>query len=248
MTNTKERVILLRHTYDPEEVVAMAARLCYNHSDLNTLSKKIQKSDIEGFIKKLIDMGHMSPIEHASFTFAIEGISMECSHQLIRHRMASYNQQSRRCQIKGDIEEDFFYEYVTPPLISEDREAEQLYKEFMSHAMKTYNKLLKRLENMGFNNETADKNAHYVMPNAVQTRIMVTMNARELLHFFHQRCCNRSDWEIHSLADEMLRQCKKVAPTIFTLAGPGCLIGSCPEGDLTCGTIKEVRKKYEILQ
>jgi thymidylate synthase (FAD) len=238
---SKLKVILVHHTPNPEEVVAMAAKLCYSPSDIGSLEKGIITKDQKGFVEKLMKMGHMSPIEHASFTFAIEGISRACSHQLVRHRLASYSQQSQRY-----ISEETGFDYIIPPTIKEDKELKKYFKNFMAEAQRAYNDILKRLNEKGIRGESANQDARFVLPNAVETKIIVTMNARELLHFFRMRCCHRCQWEIRHMAEEMLRICKKVAPTIFEKAGPACLYGPCPEGEYTCGKIKEVREKYKI--
>jgi thymidylate synthase (FAD) len=252
MSEAKLKVILLRHTPDPEETVAMAAKLCYSPADISSLKEKIETRDQKAFVEKLIKMGHMTPIEHASFTFAIEGISRACSHQLVRHRLASYSQQSQRyvsqkSKVKSQKSEpDETFDYIIPPLIKEDDVAREIFEKFMLEAQKTYDLLIERLAENGLKGESANQDARFVLPNAAETKIMVTMNARELLHFFRQRCCNRAQWEIRRMAEEMLRLVKKIAPTIFHKAGPACLYAPCPEGDYTCGKINEVRKKYGI--
>jgi thymidylate synthase (FAD) len=240
---SKLKVILVHHTPNPEEVVAMAAKLCYSPLDIGSLKKRIKTKDQKGFVEKLMKMGHMSPIEHASFTFAIEGISRACSHQLVRHRIASYSQQSQRY-----ISKETGFDYIIPPTIKEDKELKKYFKNFMAEAQRAYNYILKRLNEKGIKGESANQDARFVFPNAVETKIIVTMNARELLHFFRMRCCHRSQWEIRYMAEEMLRICKKVAPTIFEKAGPACLYGPCPEGEYTCGQIKEVREEYKIIK
>ncbi|NOX19961.1 MAG: FAD-dependent thymidylate synthase [Nitrospirae bacterium] len=236
------KVILLRHTPEPEETVALAAKLCYSPSDIEALTEKIKKKDQQGFVKKLMNMGHLSPIEHASFTFAIEGISRACSHQLVRHRIASYSQQSQRY-----VSEESGFDYIIPPTIKEDPELRKYFEEFMNQAQEVYNHIVKRLNEKGLKGEAANQDARFVLPNACETKIIVTMNARELLHFFKQRCCLRAQWEIRAMAEEMLKLVKKVAPTIFHKAGPGCISGPCPEGDFTCGKLKEVRNRYKKL-
>jgi len=243
MSQAKLKVILLRHTPNPEETIAMAAKLCYSPADIVGLKKKITAKDQKAFVDRLVKMGHMSPIEHPTFTFAIEGISRACSHQLVRHRLASYSQQSQRY-----VSEERGYDYVIPPSIKANKELKKIFVDFMKNAQKTYNSLVEGLNEDGLKGEAANQDARFVLPNAAETKIMVTMNARELLHFFNQRCCNRAQWEIRAMADQMLKLVQKVAPTIFTTAGPRCLIGPCPEGEYTCGSIKEVRKKYRIVQ
>lgn len=241
MSETGLKVILLKHTPNPEETVAMAARLCYSSIDIESLKEKIEAEKQNAFIEKLMKMGHMSPIEHASFTFAIEGISRACSHQLVRHRIASYSQQSQRY-----VSEEKGFDYIVPPTIKEDKELARYYKDFMAQAQKAYNYIVKKLNERGIKGESANQDARFVLPNAVETKIIVTMNARELLHFFRMRCCNRAQWEIRQLAEEMLKLVKKVSPEIFKNAGPACLSAPCPEGEYSCGKAKEVRRKYQL--
>ncbi|TNF55422.1 FAD-dependent thymidylate synthase [bacterium] len=241
MPESKVKVILLRYTPNPEETVSMAAKLCYSPSDIESLKGKIEKKDQKSFVERLVKMGHMSPIEHSSFTFAIEGISRACSHQLVRHRLASYSQQSQRY-----VSEETGFDYIIPPAVKEDEEMRKFFISFMEEAQSTYNEMVKKLNKKGVQGESANQDARFILPNAAETKIMVTMNARELLHFFRQRCCNRAQWEIRGLAEEMLKEVKGIAPTIFHKAGPGCLYFPCPEGEYSCGKIKEVRKKYGV--
>lgn len=242
MAESRLKVILIRHTPSPEETIAMAAKLCYSPADIVSLGKKISAKDQKSFVDKLVAMGHLSPIEHATFTFAVEGISRACSHQLVRHRLASYSQQSQRY-----VGEEEGFDYVIPPSIRRAPLLKKVFVDFMRESQAAYNRLVQGLEGAGFKGEASRQDARFVLPNACETKIMVSMNARELLHFFNQRCCNRAQWEIRALAEEMLRLVKKVSPTIFATAGPRCLIGPCPEGQYSCGSIKEVRKKYKIL-
>jgi thymidylate synthase (FAD) len=240
MPETALNVVLLRHTPEPEEVVAMAAKLCYSPSGVEELKEKIEAKDQAAFVEKLASIGHLSPIEHVSFSFGIEGISRACSHQLVRHRMASFSQQSQRY-----VKEEQF-DYVIPPSIKQDPALSREFEKFMAEAQENYTRVLKRLEELGYKGEAGQQDARYLLPNAAETKIVVTMNARELLHFFRVRCCNRAQWEIREMAGRMLALVKNVAPTIFAKAGPGCLHASCPEGKMTCGKIEEVRKKYGV--
>ncbi len=235
-------VVLLRHTPEPEEVVAMAAKLCYSPSGVDELKQKIEAKDQAAFVEKLASIGHLSPVEHVSFSFGIEGISRACSHQLVRHRVASYSQQSQRY-----VKEEQF-DYVIPPSIKQDPALTGEFERCMDEAQANYTKVLKRLEELGLKGEAGQQDARYLLPNAAETKIVVTMNARELLHFFRVRTCNRAQWEIRAMAEKMLEQVKKVAPTIFAKSGPGCLYTACPEGKMTCGRIEEVRKKYGVLK
>lgn len=233
-------VVLLRHTPDPEEVVAMAAKLCYSPANVEDLKEKIEAKDQTAFVEKLASVGHLSPIEHVSFTFGVEGISRACSHQLVRHRLASYSQQSQRY-----VREEQF-DYIIPPTIRQDPAIAREFEAFMAEAQERYTAILKRLEERGFKGEAGQQDARYLLPNAAETKIVVTMNARELLHFFRVRCCNRAQWEIREMAERMLLLAREAAPTIFGRSGPGCLYAPCPEGKMTCGRIEEVRKKFGV--
>ena len=233
-------VVLLQHTPEPEAVVAMAAKLCYSPSGVEELKEKIEAKDQAAFVEKLASIGHLSPIEHVSFTFGIEGISRACSHQLVRHRVASYSQQSQR-YVKAEQ-----FAYVIPPSIKQDPALVREFEKCMAEAQENYTKVLKRLEELGYQGEAGQQDARYLLPNAAETKIVVTMNARELLHFFRVRCCNRAQWEIRQMAELMLHHVRGAAPTIFAKSGPGCLYAPCPEGKMTCGKIEEVRKKYGV--
>ncbi len=241
MGTAKLKVLLLRHTPEPEGTVAMAAKLCYSPSDIEALRDKVSAKDQRGFVERLTAMGHMTPVEHVSFTFAVEGISRACSHQLVRHRLASYSQQSQRY-----VSEEAGFDYVIPPSIKKNARARKAFIQFMKEAQEAYNAMVTELRADGIKGEAANQDARFVLPNAAETKIVVTMNARELLHFFRLRCCNRAQWEIQAVADRMLELAKKTAPTIFAAAGPGCLKGQCPEGAYTCGKAAAVRKKYGV--
>ncbi len=241
MPEAKLKVLLLRHTPGPEEVVAMAAKLCYSASDVEGLKEKIAAKDQKAFVEKLVSVGHMSPIEHVSFTFGIEGISRACSHQLVRHRVASYSQQSQRY-----VKETLF-DYVIPETIKADKALTKSFEKYMRQAQKAYDEMMDGLAKMGITGENAQQDARFLLPNAAETKIVVTMNARELLHFFRVRCCNRAQWEIRAMATWMLKLAKGAAPVIFKDAGPGCVNGKCPEGKMSCGKHKEVREKFKRL-
>jgi thymidylate synthase (FAD) len=181
-------VVLLRYTPDPEEVVAMAAKLCYSASGVEDLKQKIETKDQEAFVERLASIGHLSPVEHISFTFGIEGISRACSHQLVRHRVASYSQQSQRYVRAAQ------FDFIIPPSIKQDPALVQEFKKYMAEAQENYTRVLKRLENLGYRGEAGQQDARYLLPNAAETKIVVTMNARELLHFFRVRTCNLAQW------------------------------------------------------
>lgn len=182
-------------------------------------------------VRILVGSGHHSALEHASFTFAVDGISRACSHQLVRHRLASYNQQSQR-YVRFGTGDDF----VVPPNIDVVPEARAVFMEAMEQARDAYDRLVEIGLDQGYSNETVQEDARFVLPNAAETKIVVTMNARELRHFFRVRCCRRAQWEINRLAWAMRHLATLVAPTLFEKTGPGCVIDSCPEGKMTCGT------------
>jgi thymidylate synthase (FAD) len=173
----------------------------------------------------------MSPIEHVSFSFGIEGISRACSHQLVRHRVASFSQQSQRY-----VKEEAF-DYITPPSITE-RAFAPMFHRAMERAQEEYTKLIEA--------GVPAEDARFLLPNACETKIVVTMNARELLHFFRVRTCNRAQWEIRGMAKQMLALCKEAAPVIFSKSGPGCLYNACGEGKMSCGKIQEVRTEFGV--
>jgi len=242
MAESKLNVILLRYTTDPEEIVAQAARLCYSPASVDDLKKQVKNRDLASFIEKLTDMRHLSPVEHVAFTFGIEGISRACSHQIVRHRLASYSQQSQRYVGQHSKKSGGFH-FVVPPSIEKIGKKQWFIKK-METIQKWYDELVESLGNEG---ESAFEDARFLLPNAAETKIIITMNARELMHFFRVRCCNRAQWEIRAMAIEMLRLVKQVSPHIFKDAGPGCVNDKCPEGKMTCGRMLEVRERFKNL-
>lgn len=226
-------VQLLTHTPDPEQVVAAAARLCYSDAAIGELLEK-SRTDREAFLKKILGLGHLSVLEHASFSFGIEGISRACSHQLVRHRIASYSQQSQRY-----VSHKERFEAVTPPSLAAVPELAGRYESLLDQIHGLYRELLDA--------GVPAEDARFLLPNAAATKIVITMNARELLHFFTLRCCRRAQWEIQLMAKEMLRLARAAAPLLFAKAGPGCLDSPCPEGKMTCGAISEVRQEFSEL-
>lgn len=232
---TNIKVVLMSHTPEPERVIGTAARLCYSATDIEPLLCRTAEEDQHSFLEKLTAVGHLSPTEHASFTFAVEGISRACSHQLVRHRLASYSQQSQRY-----VSEERF-DYIIPPSIRENSDLKAVFDRTMEEINRSYSHLIEELSARACSSEAAREDARFVLPNAAETKIMISMNARELLHFFSQRLCNRAQWEIRALALAMLQLVKPLAPTIFRYAGPPCVSGTCPEGARSCGKSKEVR-------
>jgi thymidylate synthase (FAD) len=223
-------VTLLSHTPDPERAVAAAGRLCYSSSTAAQLKETMSEEEVARLIKILITSGHLSALEHASFTFGIDGISRACSHQLVRHRVASYSQQSQRyVRFTGD--EGF----IIPPKIAEDPEALAVFEEAMGHCLTAYQRLVEQGHDRGLKKETVQEDARFVLPNAAETRIVVTMNTWELRHFFQVRCCRRAQWEINRLAWWMRYLAIGQAPRLFYKSGPDCLYRRCREGKMYCG-------------
>ena len=216
------RVQLVRHTGTPQDLVALGARLCYAGGTLDSLVEKISSNDQEAFVQKVMGMGHDSVLEHASFTFLVEGVSRVLLAQLTRHRIASFSVQSQRY-----VSYQSGFGYIVPPAIRElGEDAVAEYNSQMAQMQKWYEGWQQKLGNAG---EKSNEDARFVLPGACETRVLFTMNARELRHLFALRTCDRAQWEIRELAEEMLRQCTMAAPELFNDAGPGCVRGCCPE-------------------
>ena len=274
------KVKIIAHTPEPDKVVAQAGKLCYSAVGVDEIAQKLTEEEIARYVNMLANIGHESPLEHVSFTFAIEGISRACTHQIVRHRIASYSQQSQR-YVK--LEQ---FEYIIPPAIEKNPEAKRIFIETMERDQEAYDELVDLLlEDILIDKHAADygncikevlkenpdavpdrskvldlyaekffedyrkaekqaiEDARYVFPNACETKIVVTMNARSLYNFFSKRCCNRAQWEIRELADLMLEECEKVAPILFSNCGAPCATtGKCPEGKMSCGTPKTKKK------
>ena len=251
-------VILLAYTPDPERTVAAAAKLCYSSSGINQLNDSLTDEKAASFVEMLSEIGHESPIEHASFTFGIEGVSRSLLAQITRHRMASFSVKSQRYVREGS------FEYVTPPEIAAEPEAKKIYDEIMAEDQERYDRLaailkekhIKAFMAEGKDEKTAARlaekkaieDARFVLPNACETQMVMTMNARSLMNFFKVRCCRRAQWEIQDVANQMLALVSAVAPNIFKNAGPSCLRGSCSEGKMSCGRPDEVRSFYKGLK
>ena len=247
-------VELLQYNPDCEKIIAAAAKLCYSSSEIKGILDGLDEEKTKKFIQRLMSMGHESPIEHISFTFGIEGVSRSLLAQFTRHRIASYSVKSQRYVKEGE------FEFITPPEIENSPEAKKLFLEAMQDDVEKYNKLSdilykkhyddfikqgideKKAGNMA--EKKAIEDARYVLPNACETKMIVTFNARSLINFFNHRCCERAQWEIRDMACKMLELVKGVAPKIFKYAGPSCLSGTCPEGKMTCGKMLEKRKMF----
>lgn len=228
------KVTLITHTPNPEKIIAGAANLCYSAKDIEKLFEDLTEERITQLVSMLESMGHESPFEHIGFTFGIERVSRSLTHQLVRHRIgSSYSQKSQRYVREGS------FEYVIPPEVEKDKGLKGCYEAHMTLVNSMYNAFVESLIKAGRTEKQAIEDARYVLPNSCETKIVVTMNARALFNFFEKRCCDRSQWEIRDLANEMLRIVREVAPTVFKHSGPPCVKGPCPEGSMSCGSPKK---------
>ena len=238
MPEKQQRVALVRHTADPESLTALGARLCYAGGDIDRLLTLIEEKDQKAFVEKIMSMGHESVLEHVSFTFLIEGVSRVLLAQLTRHRIASFSVQSQRY-----VSYASGFGYIIPPAIRNlGPEAVAEYEAQMAQMQSWYEGWQKKLGDAG---EKSNEDARFVLPNACETRVLMTMNARELRHFFALRMCSRAQWEIRQMANDMFAEVVRVAPAMFRDAGPGCLRGACPEGEKSCGKAKQIREERQ---
>jgi thymidylate synthase (FAD) len=221
------RAVLLRYTPDPERAVAAAARVCYSPLSVTELEQELSEEDISRLLRFLQKAGHTSTFEHASFTFGLEG-SRACLNQLVRHRIASYSQQSQRYVEASSME------FIVPPAVEAQGEAAAVFEGAVRQAREAYARLLA----LGVPKE----DARYVLPVGALSRIVATYNARSLHNLFALRCCERAQWEIRNMAREMLRLAREAAPRLFLQAGPPCEAhGICREGEMSCGRLKQLR-------
>lgn len=274
---SKLKVILLDYTPNPEKLVASAAKLCYSKSDIEHLYENQTPEKIETFINKLLQINHFSPLEHISFTFGIEGVSRTLTHQLVRHRIASYSQKSQRY-----VNENQF-DYIIPSQIKNNYHTNKIYNDLMMDIQEKYNNMFnvlmfEKIKNTNNINEWDKYNllkqpeinmievieqfkqynkklysqyeksiiedVRYILPNATETKIIVTMNFRTLINFCKERSCNRAQWEIRQMTIEMIKLIKPICPTLYKLLCPGCVSGNCPEGYMSCGKAKEVKEFF----
>ena len=215
-------VTLLYHTENPERAVATAARICYASVGAEELMETMSDEQVRSVLSTIMRSGHYSTLEHASYTFAVDGVSRALTHQLVRHRLASFNQQSQRY-----VRFDEAPNVILPDSIGADPELKQIFDNAIDSAYEAYAALCKA--------GVPAEDARYLLPNACESKIVITMNIRELLHFFEVRCCRRAQWEIRELANRMLELAGETAPYIFLDAGAPCRRGTCPEGKMSCG-------------
>lgn len=215
-------VQLINYTENPEKTIAQAARLCYSSKTIQEIADFFDKEKQVKFIDKIMRLGHYSVLEHASFTFGIEGISRVASHQFVRHRIASFSQRSQRYVKIGKKDQ-----VIIPRKIQDDKNLLIKFKDLLAKNHDLYQEMVEK--------GIPAEDARYILPQSINTSLIFTANARELMHFFRLRCCSRAQWEIREVAIEMLKMVKKIAPIVFKNAGPPCLIGLCPEGEMSCG-------------
>ena len=236
MPPVEMRVELLAHTPNARELIYAAFRQCYHAGYVGDMWPRLLAGEPNRerqaeFVAQILESGHTSPIEHVAFTFALSGVSRALTHQLVRHRLASYSQQSQR------YVEASRFDYIMPPAVAKNAAARERFMAFMDEAGKAYRDIRELLEADGRMGAQANEDARFVLPQAAQTRIVVTMNCRSLLNFFEQRCCMRAQWELRAAANQMLDICREALPEIFTPAGARCeRLRHCPEGErFTCG-------------
>ncbi len=210
------KIKLLKFTNDPEKICAVATKLCRSSENIDEISGNFTKKKIKELIGRIISCGHHSVLEHSSFTFGVEGVSRVLLAQLTRHRIASFSVQSQRC-----VRFENGVEYVVPGTIKKNKTLLKKYDNFLKNTETLYKEFL----DAGIPAE----DARYILPNASATKMVITMNARELRHFFSLRCCNRSQWEIRDLACLMLNLVRKEAALLFSDAGPDCVRKGCNE-------------------
>lgn len=240
MSEKKLFVTMMGHSGESENLVAMSAKLCYSGADIRSLYEKTSGGDQSAFLQKLVDMGHFSPIEHASFTFGIEGVSRALLAQITRHRIASFSVQSQR-YVKQTGSEGLAY--MLPPRIKAlGPEAETRFRNQMGTMAQWYDEWCEELGVEG------KEDARFVLPNACETRMVMTMNARELHHMLALRCCERAQWEIRALAWAMRGHLERTAAKLFEGAGPACCSGACSEGSMSCGRPTEIRQRMSALK
>lgn len=221
MKEVQPSVSIISHTEKPLETIYKAARQCYSAGSVADM-EPASREKMADLIRRCIRSGHTSVLEHVSFTFAISGVSRALSHQLVRHRLASYSQSSQRHVKVEDLE------YVCPPSLCDETSAGRAYfLDSLERAVHAYQAMIA--------DSVPAEDARFVLPNATATNIVMTMNCRELLHFFEDRCCNKAQWEIRRLALEMESLMVDALPEVFNLSGPKCRrLGYCPE-EKSCG-------------
>ena len=231
MSKVMMNVKLLEMSQNAISLIYVACRQCYSEKFSGDIfsDATVNLKKQEEFVRSIVASGHQSPLEHVKFTFAIQGVSRALTHQLVRHRIASFSQQSQRYVKEKD------FDYIIPPSIEKNPQAKNEFDKLMVTIQQSYTKLLLLMGEDNLSGETANQDARFTLPQAAETKIVVTMNCRELLHFFQHRCCLRAQWEIRQLANKMLEICVEKLPAVFSAAGAKCeALGYCPEGEKFC--------------
>ena len=252
------KVKLLAYTPDCEKIVASAAKLCYSSSGVEDIMEGLTTEKTNDFLEKLVSMGHESPIEHVTFTFGMEGVSRSLTHQLVRHRLASYSQKSQRYVTEGQ------FDYIIPPEIEKIPEAKALFLQSMEEDQKIYDELTVILKEKHYKDlialgksekqaksiaeKRAIEDARYILPNACETVIEVKMNLRSLIHFMNERLCTRAQWEIRQMALLMKKAIEEQYPELAKYLVPKCEIHEgmpfCTEHS-TCGRHPKLKVIYD---
>lgn len=243
MAKVTMNVELLEMSQNAISLIYAACRQCYSEKFAGDVfsDSPVSIEKQEAFVKDIVASGHQSPLEHVKFTFAIEGVSRALTHQLVRHRLASYSQQSQRYVKEKD------FDFIIPPVIERNPEAKNEFEKLMAAIQQSYTRLLAFMGQDNISGEAANQDARFVLPQAAETKIVVTMNCRELLHFFEHRCCSRAQWEIRQLANMLLDICRQKLPAVFSEAGAKCAtLEYCPEGEKFCCGKFPVKARFAI--
>lgn len=223
---TEPKVVLLSYTKEILETVTAAINQCYSPKTGEELKESLSKEKQKRLLDIVLSSGHLSTIEHASFTFSISGVSRVTETQLVRHRIGSYS-------IKSGRYNKTHTDFVIPPAIANNPKAQKIVDNYKANLQGTIDELTE----LGFKPE----DMRFFTPQGTRTNIVATMNARSLLNFFEHRLCVRAQWEIRKLAQLMLDVVMEVAPDIFRYAGPTCETEKiCWEGNMSCGKWKAI--------
>lgn len=231
------KLVILRHTPEPDRLVALAARRCYSALPAEKIDEKMSDSEVKRLLGFLRQRNHLSPFEHADFTFSVDGVSRALSHQLVRHRIASYSQESQRYVNYMKIDR---LPFVVPPTIAANEQARLIYDKTVETTLNAYRQMVEA--------GVPSEDARYIFPNAIETKLVFTLNSRSLFNFFEQRCCIKAQWEIRILALEMLKAVRKVAPLTFMSAGAPCqfpVAPYCRENDASCKMFKQMQDRLK---
>jgi thymidylate synthase (FAD) len=233
-----QKVQLVTFTPNPDTVASIAARMCYSSGGIDSL---LEHDNITAVLPKVLASGHLSVLRHVMFTFAVEGISRACSHQLVRHSVGvGISQQSQR-YVKSDSPT-----YIVPPTIENfgSKGLSRFFDTSIRHSWEQYKEVMAA--------GIPAEDARFLLPNAAETKMLISFTGEALLHLFEKRDCIRSQWEIKSIVNLMMPLVKSVAPIMFDKAGALCkTAGYCPEGGMSCGrapTMEILVESYQVLR